>query len=773
VATRARVDSLRALGRYEEALLVARARAASVSGLPDAPPWESGDARRDVATLERIAALPLSDRTALAGADAARARADSLIRAGDEAVALSLLEAQLGVRRRVLGDRHIEVASSLASLVRLQLSRGDFRRATEMARGALAIRERTLGRVHPDVAQSYADLGGVLKATGARRDSALLQYQRSLALRRTLFGADAPETMESLLGIANMYRAMRKADSALVTFRHVIEQCRRREDDPRARAILPDALFSMAMTVTARGDWATAEPWLRESVERYRALGVTERISLVRALGSYGTALRHTGRARDALPILEECALIEEVHWAQAPPSAHRGLWLPLAAYQFLAAAQLECGRGHDAWVSLERAYGRSLYEQLAARGAIDTTAWWSHTLPRVQRALSDDAAAIGWLTVRPGAAGEEYPVWAYCVRRTGPVHWVRIDRPSPDAPRESDAALAAHAWEWRRAAGWPLRVTDARALSATARAAYDSRLAPLEPWLEGVRVLVVVSTDFSRGAPVESWMDRSETWLAEKYAIVYAPSALLFAASSTASMNRRRSPREWSGLLVDASGRSAPAPAQPLIAVNEEVTYVARRLSSASVLRGSHVADSLQALAYDGTLARFDLIHFAAHGVTDSLYVGDTALLLPASRDGGTMTVLLTPDIIRTSWNLDAELVTLSSCSSARGRAGLSEAIGFPSVLMAAGARHVLASLRDVDDEATSLLMRRFYDVLLQGTSHAPLERLFDEARALREARVWVRGWRAADGSQPFAHPVYWASFSLMTGGCAASAAN
>ncbi len=763
-----RVDSLRALGRYDEALQLARARVAYVTGLPDCPRWEIGDARRDVATLRTIATLPLSDRTALAEADAARARADSLIRVGDEAAAYSLLEAQLAVRRRILGDRHIEVASSLATLVRLQLARGDFRRADDMARGALAIREHTLGRMHPDVAQSYADLGSVLKGSGSRRDSTLLLYQQSLRLRRTLYGDGAPETMESLLGVANVYRVMRKTDSALVAFRRVIEQCRRREGDPRMSAILPDALFSMAMAVTARGDWATAEPWLREAVQRYRTLGITERLSLVRALGSYGTALRHTGRAREAIPILEQCARLEEAHWAQTPPSTSRGLWLPLVAYQFLAAAQLECGRGEDAWVSMERAYGRTLTEQLAARNAIDTTGWWSHMLPRVQRVLAPDAAVVGWLTVRPGAAGEEYPVWAYCIRHTGPVHWERIDRPSPDAPLESDAALAAHAWEWKRSAEWPLRMTDTRALSVTARAAYDARLAPLEPWLAGVRALVLVSPDFSRGAPVESWMDRTGTWLAEKYAIVYAPSALLFAASSNASVNRRRSPHDWRGLLVVVSGKSTPTVTQPLVAVDEEVEHIARRLASAKVLRGPSVEDSVRALARTGELGRYDLLHFVAHGIADSLFPGESALLLPASR-GAAAGALLTPDIVRTSWNLDAELVTLSSCSSARVRVGLSEGVGFSSTLMAAGARHVLASLRDVDDQATSLLMRRFYDVLLQQTSQTPLDRVFDESRALREARLWVRAWRAPDGSQPFAHPVYWASFSLMTGGCAA----
>jgi CHAT domain-containing protein len=37
------------------------------------------------------------------------------------------------------------------------------------------------------------------------------------------------------------------------------------------------------------------------------------------------------------------------------------------------------------------------------------------------------------------------------------------------------------------------------------------------------------------------------------------------------------------------------------------------------------------------------------------------------------------------------------------------------------------------------------------------------NKAEALREARTWLRAWTARDGSRPYEHPYYWASFVLV----------
>ena len=100
---RERMDSLRALGRYEDALAVARARQSALAGEAGTPRWARDDARRDVATLKRILSAAPPERVEIARADASLRQADSLVAVGQQIDALPLIESQLAVRERVLG----------------------------------------------------------------------------------------------------------------------------------------------------------------------------------------------------------------------------------------------------------------------------------------------------------------------------------------------------------------------------------------------------------------------------------------------------------------------------------------------------------------------------------------------------------------------------------------------------------------------------------------------------------------------------------------------
>jgi CHAT domain-containing protein len=96
----------------------------------------------------------------------------------------------------------------------------------------------------------------------------------------------------------------------------------------------------------------------------------------------------------------------------------------------------------------------------------------------------------------------------------------------------------------------------------------------------------------------------------------------------------------------------------------------------------------------------------------------------------------------IQRTWELKAELVTLSACETALGRAAGGEGfVGFTQALLMSGARSVCLSLWKVDDIATALLMQRFYANLLGRRSglSAPMPK----AAALREAKAWLRNLR------------------------------
>jgi len=83
----------------------------------------------------------------------------------------------------------------------------------------------------------------------------------------------------------------------------------------------------------------------------------------------------------------------------------------------------------------------------------------------------------------------------------------------------------------------------------------------------------------------------------------------------------------------------------------------------------------------------------------------------------------------------LNAELVVLSACDTARGAAtGGDDVLGLTRALLAAGARRAIVSLWPVDDVSTSLLMGRFYGRLRDGAG--PVEALTSAQRDLRTMR-------------------------------------
>jgi CHAT domain-containing protein len=146
----------------------------------------------------------------------------------------------------------------------------------------------------------------------------------------------------------------------------------------------------------------------------------------------------------------------------------------------------------------------------------------------------------------------------------------------------------------------------------------------------------------------------------------------------------------------------------------------------------------------------------------------------------------------IQRSWDLKAELVTLSACETALGRdAGGEGFVGFTQALLMSGTRSVCLSLWKVDDLATALLMQRFYANLLG--RRAGLAAPMPKAESLREAKAWLRGLRRAEilaviaeqsgetdrgkgtkarppsavpagdeGARPFEAPQFWAAFVL-----------
>jgi tetratricopeptide (TPR) repeat protein len=141
----------------------------------------------------------------------------------------------------------------------------------------------------------------------------------------------------------------------------------------------------------------------------------------------------------------------------------------------------------------------------------------------------------------------------------------------------------------------------------------------------------------------------------------------------------------------------------------------------NAHVLYGEEATvSSLKHMSASGRLARFGLVHFAAHTITDPAAPTLSRVLL-ADDDLAVSEVL--------ELQMAARLVTLSTCQAAVGevRPG-DEMMTLARAFFYAGTQAVVASLWAVEDEATLELMGHFYQ-RLQGGESIP--------HALRQAQM------------------------------------
>ena len=226
-------------------------------------------------------------------------------------------------------------------------------------------------------------------------------------------------------------------------------------------------------------------------------------------------------------------------------------------------------------------------------------------------------------------------------------------------------------------------------------------------------------------------------------FALVFPEREVSYAASATthALMHERRALRGL-GILglgdPEYRGRLAPLPNS-----RDEV------LDVADVRLLGEDASEARLRAELPQRRRWRAVHLACHGLVDHARPGLSFLAL--SRDtehDGNLTV---SDVL--GLRVPADLVTLSACDTGRGTVVAGEGVlGFTRAFMVAGASRVLVSLWQVDDAATSALMRAMYRRWQPpgGSRGVPL------AQALREAQAEIRSvarWR---------HPYFWAAWCL-----------
>ena len=274
-----------------------------------------------------------------------------------------------------------------------------------------------------------------------------------------------------------------------------------------------------------------------------------------------------------------------------------------------------------------------------------------------------------------------------------------------------------------------------------TARDLYSLLMEPIAAKLRqkgvarGANVVIIPSKWLSNLPLHAAWQRSSQgsrRYFSAEFAVSFAPS--LFVLDKAIERAAARAAKQRSLLAVSDATLEETA---------DEVNEVASHFDENSrlVLSG----DNATAETFMSEARRFSHIHLACHGEFNFLDPWRSSLYLSEAErlDIGTLA--------RASVFQNAQLVTLPSCES-----GVTETddvplefVGLGGAFLQAGAPCVLSCLWSIDDRATRMFMKAFYDEYLEN-GVSPVKALQSAQRRLRQ-------------TPQYAHPYFWAAFVLV----------
>lgn len=297
--------------------------------------------------------------------------------------------------------------------------------------------------------------------------------------------------------------------------------------------------------------------------------------------------------------------------------------------------------------------------------------------------------------------------------------------------------------------------------------------VSPALPFLDDVDKLIIIPHGCLCYVPFEILVldSNKKTYMLEKYAISYAPSASIL----DPGLISRNSVNEHKGqflaysnpLFQDESTQSAANTKTSPILPNTlrgklsnlqyamtEVNQISRLFNNATIRSGADARKE----SFLNDSPYFPIIHLATHAFINAdkpLYSG---LVFSFNKEVNDVEFLTAYEAF--NLNLNCDLLVLSACQtglgqdmsylSGEGVSGLSQAFNY------AGARSLLVSLWEVEDESTSILLSEFYRIFM--------EKGMDKARALQQAKInlMTREKKIGNLNIKYKHPFFWGPFIL-----------
>lgn len=614
-------------------------------------------------------------------------------------------------------------------------------------------------------------------------DKALKTYEESLVIKREL--GNKAEIARTLSNIAAVYLSLKNYSKAL----ELATEAARMEQENGASDIYQEAIVRAGHAHRGLGDWNAAARAYHDAIEsiesgRKEVVGgeedeqlffegnVRPYLWMVRTLieqNKYGEALQYAERAqgRVLLDVLRSGKTNVTKAMTPAEQERERQLNQQLVS---LNAQRLRGRQADDDPAKLAALEGQIRKARLEFE-AFRTGLYAAHPDLKVQRGdiepfrIEDAAALIG----DSNNALLEFVVMEQqtllfvltAARRTQ----------SGESERKVDLRLYPIKVERRKLADLARRFRESisgrtAAFRELARELHVLLLEPAREQIANRKGLVVVSVGGLRELPFQALQSPQGKYLLEDYAVSYAPSLSVLREMRKRRLKKGGSAPPLKDLLAfgnPAIGKETSAKLksvlmderlEPLPQAEKQVRILGKLYGAGSTVYVGQEALEERLKAQAGS---HRVLHLATHGILNDESPMYSQVVLSQTA-GKTEDGLLEAREIM-NLDLNADLVVLSACETARGKVREGEGmVGLAWAIFVAGSPTTVASQWNVESASTTALMVEFHKNLLARAKEKGEQ--ISKAEALRRAALTLLRTRR------YRHPFYWAPFVIVGDG-------
>lgn len=668
-----------------------------------------------------------------------------------------LLTEALRLDETSIGKQHPQYSVTLQNLATLYQKKNQFEKASELLEQVRQTTRQTLGANHPLFATVTANLAALYQDLG-RYAEAEKYWNESVSLRRTLLGERHPDFARALFGLANFYFATGKFELAYKQFAPVIQNYQ----DQIARYFV-----------------AMSEKEKSALYARIKPVFDTYQDFCVQYLKNNGPAAPLTEQLYN-LQLTNKAILLNASNKLRTAVANSNDQEVKTLFRDWIATKE-----------QLVKFYGMTNSERASAGVDVQTTEAKANDLEKALALKSSlfssltSSPVADWRQIRANLKSDEAAIEIMRIRKkflTDSVYYVGL----VVSPAFSQPEL--FIWPKGRQMEQKLYRYFRNSIKHHQRdtLSYNTFWAPVARAVPNIKKLWISSDGvFNKINPNTIYHPEKDQWILDEYMIYLvnntrelsekkmtpeptsgSKNATLFgfADFNLATTDKiARNGKRTMGTQYGFAGEDIPM----LPATENEIISISDRLKKSGWATDSYMLNR----ATERNLKNIQsptILHVATHGfflpdveMTAEGQPDDTRAFLnnPLFRSG----ILLAgaglrlendeEDGVITAYealnlNLDkTELVSLSACETALGEVRNGEGVyGLQRSFLVAGAKAVLMSLWQVDDQATQELMDHFYENWLAGKS---------KAVAFREAQTRLR--------EKYQHPYYWGAFVMI----------